>query len=395
MPKTNWQDPGSSEVRSTHISGLQEAVGKIEDVLDMQLQAETGIGLSEVYISEQDRYRIFQAPEGKRNWASDPAPVIKKNGAVISSGFTIDYGGGAVIFSTPLSGTDTVTADFSRTKTDGNKLAMLDAADVPYDNTESELTATDTQAAIDETVDMVKTHEAETATQIALIKDKIGIAPFVKSWEEVQAIVRAGLAEEYFEIGDQFLSMYDGKVIVWTIIGIDHDTPTDTEYSHSLTIQTRDCLGNVQFDAPEPTNLDTNRQQYGNNRYIHSAIKQWLNSNDAVFNWVSQHQYDAPPTEAPYTGAGFLKLLDPELVAVIGAVDKQVAKATVDGGGQDLFSDKVFLLSRVEAGGGTEGVTDGEVVYPYYDGISVAGRIKLLNGSPRIWWLRLPHVSSS
>jgi hypothetical protein len=143
---------------------LQEAVGKIEDVLDMQLQAETGIGLSEVYISEQDRYRIFQAPEGKRNWASSPAPVIKKNGAVISSGFTIDYGGGAVIFSTPLSGTDTVTADFSRTKTDGNKLAMLDAADVPYDNTESELTATDTQAAIDETVDMVKTHKAKTAS---------------------------------------------------------------------------------------------------------------------------------------------------------------------------------------------------------------------------------------
>jgi parallel beta-helix repeat protein len=125
MPKTNWQDPGSSEVRSTHISGLQEAVGKIEDVLDMQLQAETGIGLSEVYISEQDRYRIFQAPEGKRNWASSPAPVIKKNGAVISSGFTIDYGGGAVIFSAPLSGTDTVTADFSRVKTEGSIIETL------------------------------------------------------------------------------------------------------------------------------------------------------------------------------------------------------------------------------------------------------------------------------
>jgi parallel beta-helix repeat protein len=125
MPKTNWQDPGSSEVRSTHISGLQEAVGKIEDILNMQLQAETNVELSEVYISEQNRYRIFQAPEGKRNWASDPAPVIKKNGVPIASGFVIDYGGGAVIFSTPLSGTDTVTADFSRVKTEGSIIETL------------------------------------------------------------------------------------------------------------------------------------------------------------------------------------------------------------------------------------------------------------------------------
>ena len=73
MAKTNWQDPGSSEVRSTHISGLQEAVGKIEDVLDLKLQAETAVPLTEVYISELDRYRIYQAPAGKRNWASSPA----------------------------------------------------------------------------------------------------------------------------------------------------------------------------------------------------------------------------------------------------------------------------------------------------------------------------------
>ncbi len=198
MPRTNWQDPGSSEVRSTHISGLQEAVGKIEDILNMQLQAETNVELSEVYISEQNRYRIFQAPEGKRNWASDPAPVIKKNGVPIASGFVIDYGGGAVIFSTPLSGTDTVTADFSRVKIEGSiidglvevahdhdnydVLALLsedvdgtllyngvpigatpDAGDIPYDNEESELEATKVQGAIDETVDMVKTHKAENA----------------------------------------------------------------------------------------------------------------------------------------------------------------------------------------------------------------------------------------
>jgi hypothetical protein len=122
MAKTNWQDPGSSEVRSTHISGLQDAVGKIEDVLDLKLQAETAVPLTEVYISELDRYRIYQAPAGKRNWASTPSPVIKKNGVVISSGFTIDYGGGAIIASPAATSTDTFTADVSYTKTGDNAL---------------------------------------------------------------------------------------------------------------------------------------------------------------------------------------------------------------------------------------------------------------------------------
>lgn len=117
--KTNWQDPQTSEIRSTHISGLQEIAGKIEDILDLQLEAETGVTLTEVYISETDRYRIYQAPLGKRNWAASPAPVIYKNGVQITSGFTIDYGGGAIILSPAATSTDVFTADFSRVKTDG------------------------------------------------------------------------------------------------------------------------------------------------------------------------------------------------------------------------------------------------------------------------------------
>lgn len=240
-------------------------------------------------------------------------------------------------------------------------------------------------------------------SQIALIKDKIGIAPLVKSWKDVQTIVRAGIADQVFRVGDMLVSEYNGEELIWTIIGIDHDTPTNTEYIHSLTIQTRDCLANIQFDALEPTNPDTYRQQYGNNRYIHSAIRQWLNSNDDVFQWVPQHEYDAAPTGAIYEGAGFLKLLDPELVAVIGAVDKQVARnAVTDAGGQDTFSDKVFLLSQLEVYGDTDGDTTGEEPYAYYSALagapttnSLAGRIKLLNGSPRSWWLRSPYVSNS
>ncbi len=223
------------------------------------------------------------------------------------------------------------------------------------------------------------------------------------SWQDVQDIVRAGMGHKIFRVGDQFVATFDGEPFVWDVIGIDHDKPTDPRFTHSLTIQSHDCLLNAQFDAPEPNNPDSDRQQHGNNRYLHSAIRQWLNSAETTFTWQPQHQHDVAPTGAPYNGAGFLKLLDPELVAVLGAVDKQVAKSTVtDGGGQDLFSDKVFLLSRVEVYGGTEGETSGEAPYPYYESLASSpttaaldGRIKYLGASARSWWLRSPNVGYS
>ena len=220
----------------------------------------------------------------------------------------------------------------------------------------------------------------------------------LNSWSDVQQIVRDGYASDYFNVGDQLVSAYDGGEIVWEVIGIDVDTPVDSNFSHSMTLQTKDCLHDIQFDAPEPTNPHSDRKNYGNNRYIHSAVRQWLNSDEEAFNWQSQHQYDAKPTDSLdlYNGAGFLRRLDPELVSVIGLVNKRVARNTaVDGGGQDNFTDKVFLLSQKEVGLGTEGDIAGEFVYPFYDGISNAGRIKQLNGSDRGWWLRSPFVSYS
>ncbi len=223
------------------------------------------------------------------------------------------------------------------------------------------------------------------------------------SWQDVQDIVRAGMGHKIFQVGDQLLAEFNGTPVVWDVIGIDHDKPTDPRFTHSLTIQSHDCLLNAQFDAPEPDNPDSDRQERGNNRYLHSAIRQWLNSAETTFTWQPQHQYDVAPTGAPYDGAGFLKLLDPELVAVLGAVDKQVARNTVtDGGGQDTFSDKVFLLSRVEFYGGTEGETSGEAPYPYYESLASSptidaldGRIKYLGTSTSSWWLRSPNTGNA
>jgi hypothetical protein len=129
--------------------------------------------------------------------------------------------------------------------------------------------------------------------------------------------------------------------------------------------------------------------RYGSNNYPISAIRQWLNSESAMFTWQPLGLYDMPSS---YETAGFINLLDADLQAVIGAVDKQVALATYDGGDQELFSDKVFLLSRKEIFGDDEGDVTGEVVYPFWDGSSNADRIK---GSPSRWWLRSPYVANT
>ena len=285
----------------------------------------------------------------------------------------------------------------------------------------------------------------------------------IKSWADVQDILRAGAIANYISVGDQLGATYKGVAKIWDAIGIDKDTPTDGNFTHSLTLQSRTLLGTGQVSAPQAmynavtalpagthifttngaqyqvttsveipaggvlfiatrddyvpltltsyqadrvttieTGLDVTtvtgtdtltpindhaRMRYGSNNWTESALKQWINSEDATFEWESKTLYDMPST---YETEGFLNLLDPELVAVLGAVDKQVSRNTVnEGGGQDTFSDKVFLLSRKEVGLGDEGTITDEFVYPFWETASDADRIK---GAPSIWWLRSPSV---
>ena len=58
----------------------------------------------------------FQASRG--SWSADPAPVIYKNGVEQTTGFTIDYTEGEVLFADPQAATDVITADYTYTLPD-------------------------------------------------------------------------------------------------------------------------------------------------------------------------------------------------------------------------------------------------------------------------------------
>lgn len=101
MSRTQMYDPGSTEARSALIAGLTEICSKLSGVLNMQTDTFVNLPLTEVFITPEDRYRIYQAPLGNKLWMQSPAPVIRKNGNVITpenDGFEIDYIGGSIAF---------------------------------------------------------------------------------------------------------------------------------------------------------------------------------------------------------------------------------------------------------------------------------------------------------
>ena len=223
----------------------------------------------------------------------------------------------------------------------------------------------------------------------------------------VQQLVRMGVASKIFTVGGQILCNHEQfGTLAWDIIGIDVDKPTDPQYKYSMTLQLHDCIkaATYQFDAPEPTNPDSNRKSYGSNNWSQSAIRQWLNSDgEAGKWWMAQTEYDVAPAFAS-SQAGFLKGLDKEFLGVIGNVDKITAKPNIDGGGSETLSEKFFLPSMTEVyGGENNGIAEG-IVYPYYANGSTleapgtgadTNRIKNKGDAATTWWLRSCNPTDS
>lgn len=142
-------------------------------------------------------------------------------------------------------------------------------------------------------------------------------------------------------------------------------------------------LGNMQYDNAEPSNSDSNRKRYGNNRYIYSNIHQWLNATKASNWYTAQHIADAAPTYA--SSPGFLSGWSENHIAALDNATLTTSRANIDGGGTETFVARVALISTTELG--LQNSTGG-------------GRLDIFNSdgdraTGSFYWTRTPYSSVS
>lgn len=189
--------------------------------------------------------------------------------------------------------------------------------------------------------------------------------------------------------------------------------------SNSVTLITEKIIQNMASDAKEPSNSNSDRKNYGNNRHIYSNLLQWLNSNAAAGAWYSaKHSADQAPTTKnthvtynPYTSwAGFLAMLDPKFVAELLTTTLTVVKSTTDGGSYETFTAKMFLASTTEVGLANENsIAEGSllalfsndasrVAYPTAQCVNNADgytNSDFATSKGWYWWLRTPLSSNA
>ena len=148
----------------------------------------------------------------------------------------------------------------------------------------------------------------------------------------------------------------------------------------------------------------THRIRYGSNNYAQSAIKQWLNSAEAVGSvWTPQTVFDRPPNWAS-NRTGFLAGLPEDFLSVVQAAivpcrtNSIFEVDSLDGTEFAInqiynLEEKFFLLSRPEIYGTWDNsdYKDGEQL-DFYKGLTDAERIKYdPSGSAWYCWLRSPY----
>lgn len=208
---------------------------------------------------------------------------------------------------------------------------------------------------------------------------------------------------------------YNSQPIIWQIMEHGHSG----DPSGSTALITEKIITLKCFDAIEASNSDSNRKSYGNNRYLYSNIKQWLNSTASAGNWyAAQHSADAAPTNANVYNnyneydqeAGFLSNFSSQFKSALLTTTKKTVKNTAtDGGSYESVSGKVFLLSTTEVGLANENsIAEGSIyelfntssnrkAYPTAEAVSNSEYTSTSLAATSSWWwyLRTPYSSHS
>lgn len=202
--------------------------------------------------------------------------------------------------------------------------------------------------------------------------------------------------------------------ILWVVAGKNHykDSLNPGIVDH-VTLLTESMIDLRGFDAKEPSNSNSDRKSYGNNRYRDSNLRQWLNK--SVYPWfIKTHTADEPPTDSGMsqpTGyddePGFLSnLTAAEQSALVPTTIRVVRNTVTDGGGSETVTDKIFLLSNTEVGLANENsIAEGSLLPLFSDNasrIAYATQQCINNTKSGIkpsgttagwyWWLRTPNA---
>ena len=206
--------------------------------------------------------------------------------------------------------------------------------------------------------------------------------------------------------------------IVWTIVAKNH--VSEPAYpDNSITLHASEILDLRCFDAKEPDFINSDRQDYGNNRYSISNLDQWLNKDAAGGAWYSAaHNFDHSPDTSEGTGGygtqyatrpGFLNGFTDDEKAAILSTTIRVVKPSVYGGSYEDITRKVFLPSSTEVGLSNENSIAEGAAWGYYT--SNTARIgyitqQCFSNTPSSskpsskttawhWWLRTPYSSNA
>lgn len=178
-------------------------------------------------------------------------------------------------------------------------------------------------------------------------------------WKDIIKAVQKGVVPDTWAVGDQKAMTIGSKDYLIDIIGKNHDTYSDGSGTAPLTFQMHDCF----------------------------EITYYMNSTDTTNgSWASC----AMRSEGvPYVFA----LMPSEVQAAIKEVDKLTSGGMYNNAIQTT-ADTLFLPSETEVVGSNSYGFSGEGSrYSYYS--TSAKRIKYLNGTAKVWWLRSPQQSGT
>lgn len=183
----------------------------------------------------------------------------------------------------------------------------------------------------------------------------------ITPWEIISKVSELGLAEQYWQVGDEKNITVNGETLTLVIVGFNHDDLTSGGKA-GITFGLKNLMATSRKMNATATNIGG---------FTGSEMYSWLQNT-------------------------LLPTLPSDLRAVLKSVNKKTSAGS-QSSTINTNSMKLFLFSEIEIFGSVEYSVSGEgSQYSYFT--TAANRIKYLSngsGSANTWWERSPRGSSS